>query len=476
MQRLEHAVVEKCGLAREQPILLGVSGGADSLALLYGLQTLGFDLVVAHVDHGLRVESKTEAEFVQQVAKARGLPFCCQRVDVSRIAKIEGQSIEEAARIVRYEFLFEQARAHQCQAVAVAHHADDQVETVLMHVMRGAALPGLTGMTFRRLMPQWDAVIPLVRPLLEIWRHEIEKYVAGIGLTPCVDVSNLDTTYHRNRIRHELIPELETYNPQIKAVIWRMADVLQEEEHYLGTLTQDAYYECLMDEAEDRITLNLPSFIALSIALKRRVLRHALSLLRPDLRDIGFDAIARSLAFIEKSNGNEIDLVARLNLAVINDSLVIKTWNAELPDFGKPLLPKVHFENPLAVGKTVQLRHGWRLEASLLEKRPERLLDKVENLSSDEAWLDYDRLVLPLVVRGRKAGERFQPLGMEGHTKGLQDYFVNLKIPAHLRDLWPLVVSEDKVAWVVGLRPSEDFKIKASTQRILKLKLIENSA
>jgi len=476
LERMRSAVVEKCGIHQEKPILLGVSGGTDSLALLHGLKTLGFNLVVAHVDHSLRPESREEARYVQQLADSQGIPFYCQRIDVGEIAETQGQSIEEAAREVRYQFLFEQARAQECQAVAVAHHADDQVETILMHFLRGAALPGLTGMPYRRIMAQWDQKIPLVRPLLDIWRKEIEAYVGEIGLTPCYDVSNLDTTYYRNRIRHELIPLLETYNPKVKTVIWRMAEVLHEEESYLDVLTQDAFIQCKASESEDSITLNLVAFKNLSTALKRRVLRHAIAQLRPDLRDIGFEAITRGLTYLEEAvPRGEIDLIARLNLAVIDDILVIKTWEADLPDFGQPLLPDAQFVALLETEKPVRLRNGWEIQASKLDVHPEEMMKLVQNLSPNEAWLNYDLLDLPLVVRGRREGERFQPFGMEGRTKGLQDYFINQKIPEHLRSIWPLVISGDEVAWVAGLRPSEDFRITDTTQCILQLKLVKTS-
>jgi len=229
LDRLREAAGEECGLRPDQPILLGVSGGADSLAMMFGLGALGYTLVIAHLDHALRPESEAEANFVRSIAESQGWPFFSQRIDVLKFAQSEGQSIEEAARHVRYPFLFKQARLQYCQAVAVAHHAEDQVETVLMHFLRGTALAGLSGMPYRRVMPQWDPEIPLVRPLLGIWREEIDAYVAALGVKPCLDSTNLDTTYYRNRLRHQLIPELETYNPQIKAAIFRMAGVLHEE-------------------------------------------------------------------------------------------------------------------------------------------------------------------------------------------------------------------------------------------------------
>lgn len=474
LTQLAQSAVEKCGLTKGQPILLGVSGGADSLALMHGLDVLGYDVVVAHVDHGLRAESPQEADFVRLLAEARGLPFYSQQVDVQQTADSETQSVEEAARNVRYQFLFEQARRLMCQAVAVGHHADDQVETIFMHLMRGAALPGLTGMPYRRLMLLWDKKIPLVRPLLGIWRDEIDAYIEQIGLKPCDDRSNLDTTYHRNRIRHELIPVLKTYNPKIKTVIWRMADVLREEEQFLDEITEQTFEECRQSGTDEHMILTLSRFNRQPKALRRRVLRHAIAQLCPDLRDVGFEVIERGLTFAQEAvSGGEIDLVARLNLVVINDALMIKTWSTELPDLGQPSLLSEDEQSLLDLGRPVHLRFGQRIEASLLENFPENLMAAVKALSSDEAWLDYDHLNLPLVVRARQDGDRFKPLGMGGQSQSLQDFFVNCKVAQPFRSQWPLVISGDEVTWVVRLRPSEVFKISATTQKILKLRLVD---
>ena len=477
LQQLENAAREDCSLDQEQPILLGVSGGVDSLAMMLGLQALGYNLVIAHLDHALRPESHSEGNFVQSLARSYGLPCTVQRVDVGQFAQEEGLSIEEAARQVRYQFLFQQARRYRSQAVAVAHHADDQVETVLMHFLRGSALPGLTGMAYRRIIPQWDSEIPVVRPLLGMWRDEIEAYVESLGVKPCVDESNLDTRYHRNRIRHALIPELETYNPQIRSVIWRMADVLRAEADYLEQQTVQAYEDCLMCASGGSIELSRDIFLNFPLAIKRRVLRQAIEGLRPDLRDIGYEAIARGLTFAEQRDARgEIDLVARLNLAVIGDALIVKTWEANLPGFGHALLPDTRFESTLAAGSALLLTNGWQLEARFLDEIPENLMRTVKNLPLNEAWLDADCLPQPLHVRAPKEGERFQPLGMGGHTQSLQDLFVNLKVPAHVRSDWPLVVSGEQIVWVVGLRPSEPFKITTKTRRILTVRLVKNIA
>lgn len=474
---LLQAASEKCGLTRDAPLLVGVSGGVDSLALLVGMEKLGYSLIAAHLDHSLRPESREDAAFVKRLAEGLGLPFVSARVDVGQTAEVQGQSIEEAARGVRYQFLFDQARRHRAQAVAVAHHADDQVETVLMHFLRGAGLPGLSGMAYRGTMASWDPKIPLVRPLLEIWREEIEAFVVSVGLEPRVDASNRDQTYFRNRLRHSLLPELEAYNPQIRQVLWRMSEVLGEENRYLESLAGEAWRACFIKESPDRVQLRLPAFRALSTALRRRVLRRAIGRLRPGLRDIGFEAIARGLAFFEAPpESGEIDLVARLNLAAIEDRLILKTWEADLPDWGKPLLISASQESILDLGEPALLRHGWQVEVDLVPELPEDPLVKAGEMGPKEAWLDADKLNSPLTVRGRRGGERWQPLGMAGHTQSLQDFFINEKVPAHLREVWPLVCSGDEVAWVVGLRPSEVFKVGEDTQRVLQLRVVRDES
>lgn len=475
LETLEQVAIKKCGLNRDQPIVVGVSGGADSLALLLGLETLGFNLSVAHLDHALRPGSAQDGDFVAKMADSYGLPFVRRRIDVAKSAEFHKQSLEEAARHVRYRFLFDTARPQQAQAVAVAHHADDQVETVLMHFLRGSALPGLSGMDYRTIMPMWDASIPLVRPLLGIWREEIDAFLSEKGVAPRIDESNIDTTYFRNRLRHELIPELSTYNPQIRDVILRMSRVLREEDQFLQKLSEEAWEECLISFEEGRVSIARTPFVELPKALQRRVFRRAVSLLRPDLRDVGFAVVARALDFLAApSESGEIDLVARLDLVVLDDVFILKTWEAALPDWGKPLLKTVDDEQLLDIGHPVRLRHGWRLQAELIEDIPQNYPQRAQALDDYETWLDYDRLEMPLTVRGREAGDRWQPLGMKVHTQKLQDFFINEKIDAHLRDVWPLVCSDEEIAWVVGLRPSTIFKITADTRRILHIRTIQD--
>ncbi len=473
LQELEQTAYEKCGLDKELPILIGVSGGGDSLALLEGLHTLGFNLIVGHLDHALRAESQQEADYVRDLAANKDILFTSQRVDVLKFAQSESQSVEEAARNVRYQFLFEQARKYRCQAVAVGHHADDQVETLLMHLLRGAALPGLTGMPFSRILPQWDLKIPLVRPLLTIWKEDIDAYVLSVGLEPCEDRTNLDLKYLRNKIRHELIPILMDFNPKIKTVLLQTVEILQDEENYLDELAKNAYYECTQMQSDECILINKNKFDLLSIALKRRVLRLMIEQLRPGLRDVGFETIKRGLECIASGkSGRRTDLVAKLELVFLDEEVLICSQGADLPDLGYPLLPEENYSAVLAPEESIHIRYGKIIYAGQVDELPENWLAELKNLEPDEVWLDFDRLKMPLTIRTRREGDRFKPLGMGGRSQSLQDVFINLKIPAQVRALWGLITSGEEIVWVMGLRQSEDTKITAQTTKVLKLKIL----
>ena len=208
LTRILQSATQNCGLRAGHVVLVGVSGGPDSLCLLDALYRLGFQSIAAYFNHRLRPEAEAEQDEVKRFATGLKIPFVGGSGDVARLASDQGKTIEEAAREMRYAFLFESARAYCVDAVAVGHNADDQVETVLMHLLRGSGLAGLRGMDYRTLT-QWDDRIPLVRPLLGLWRDEIMGYCAETGLQPLLDSSNLERAYLRNRIRLDLVPALE---------------------------------------------------------------------------------------------------------------------------------------------------------------------------------------------------------------------------------------------------------------------------
>ena len=216
LDHISQTITRNCYIDGVSPVLVGVSGGPDSICLLDLLHRLRINLVVAHFHHGIRPDAHFDEELVKRAALSYGIPFVPGGEPVPEFAQSHNLSIEEAARIMRYRFLFEHAESWGCQAVAVAHNADDQVETILMHLLRGSGLVGLKGMTFRVLPNPWSDSIPLIRPFLGTWRSEIETYCTARELVTVLDRTNLDTRLFRNRLRHELIPELETFGLDIE--------------------------------------------------------------------------------------------------------------------------------------------------------------------------------------------------------------------------------------------------------------------
>ena len=229
LENIESILRDQCRLDKSKPIIVGVSGGPDSLCLMEILRRAGYRIIVAHFNHKLREAADSEANAVEQTSARLMIPSVIESADVGIYAAANGLSVEEAARNLRYRFLFTQAHRLKAQAVAVGHTADDQVETVLMHLIRGTGLAGLKGMWYRTILPIFDADIPIVRPLLDAWREETVAYCAVNGLRPHYDPSNDLLNFLRNRLRNILIPTLETYNPKFRESVWRTVQSLNSD-------------------------------------------------------------------------------------------------------------------------------------------------------------------------------------------------------------------------------------------------------
>jgi tRNA(Ile)-lysidine synthase len=476
LAKLDSVIKVKCVLDLRLPVLAGVSGGPDSLCMLDVLRQLGYSLVVAHLDHGLRPESAQEAERLRQLAEQAGLPFVLERADVPGYADSHGLSTEEAARELRYRFLFAEASRRQAQAVAVGHTADDQVETVLMHLLRGSGLAGLRGMSYRSLPNPWSVSLPLVRPLLGTWREEILEYIGQRDLQPSQDLSNLDVRYYRNRLRHELVPQLEKLNPGARSRLWQMADILGEDEQVLEQVEQAAWLACQPEQGQSYVSLDVKALHSQPLGLKRRLLRRAIECLRPGLRDIDFPTVERLLRFLDKpALSGQSDLAAGLRMQMEAGRLWLAAWEADLPGtdwpqvpHGAPLWLDVALEKPAEIA----LEAGWRLQVEILEVSRERLIQARSNRDPYQSWLDRDKLTLPLQVRTRLPGERFSPLGMDGHSLKISDFMINMSLPRRARLGWPLVVSNRQVAWVPGYRMGENFAVSENTRQIVHLSLL----
>lgn len=465
-EELNHILVEICRLDRSRPLLVGFSGGADSQYLAGELHALGWKLIIAHFDHALRPDSAVDAEEARRFAARLQAPFVTAREDVGVYAQRSGLSLEEAARNRRYRFLFAQAETLEIQAVAVAHTANDQVETVLMHFLRGSGLSGLAGMSYSFLPNPWSRTIPLVRPLLGIWREEIDAENERQGRRAIEDPSNRDLRFYRNRLRHELLPYLAGYNPAIRSVLWRTADVLREDESLLENLTREAWERCGFTQGEGWVSFSPQTLLAQPFALQRRLLRRGISCLRPGLRDIGLQTVDRGLEFLRQGEAQQTDLSSGLFLLRDGPRVYLASWEADLPRAAWPQLD-TEAELFLDVPGGVPLAAGWRLNARIEPvtggQPPAGYGDPYQ------AWLDVETLQRPLQVRTRRPGDRIQPLGMENGSQKISDLMINAKLPERARSRWPLLLSGDEVAWVPGVRMAQTFRLRPDTTRAVHL-------
>jgi tRNA(Ile)-lysidine synthase len=475
LENLVKILQDECQIHLDLPIVAGVSGGPDSLCLLDVLNQNNYQVVVAHFNHKLRPSADDEAEFVHKIAHERGLKFLLGEGGVTKRAERESESLEQAARYKRYRFLFRSAESVGAQAVVVGHSADDQVETVLMHLLRGAGLDGLSGMHFRTLPNEWSGHIPLLRPLLSTWRSEILDYCHKNGLDPIFDDSNEDTTLYRNRLRHELIPYLETYNPAVRKLIWRTAEVLKGEKALIVERVDAVWEECLLVQGEGYLGVDSLICSQQPLGVQRHVLRKAIAKLRPGLRDVNFNAIENAMEYIHPVKPYaEIDLIAGLRLVSEPGKLWIAEWGVDIPAGGWPQVAEEMSE--LKIGDSLELKAGWRLSAAKLSVDTLSPAFFEANGGANRVWVDYHQIQLPLIVRSRRDGDRLQPFGLNGHSLKLSKFMINEKVPRRARGKWPLVCSGKQIVWVPGYRIADSFRVTDDTTKAVRLELSQKAS
>ena len=474
-ERIVNILQQNCYLRPGKPVLVGVSGGGDSLCLLDLLNRSGYPSVVAHLNHGLRPEAAADAQFVERTAGDLGLPFILGEADVAAHAQRFGLSVEEAARHLRYTFLFEKALLVGAQAVAVAHHADDQVETILMHFLRGSGLAGLRGMRYWTLPNPWSKEVPLVRPLLEIWREEIDAYLTERRIEPVEDVTNRDTKIFRNRLRHELVPYLSTYNPGIRRVLWRMGQVLDSENDLVEGMVDPAWEETYFEHGSGCVSFRFHALVVQPKALQRRLIRRGISLLLPGLRDIDFNTVQRAVDFLgAPTSSGRVELAAGLYLLIEDELLWLAEETAALPHSFWPQLPSQGNGCQvldLDLPGTAKLGNGWVITCDLEDQPEAAHRQALVNNDMFQAWIDALQTRFPLTIRSRLSGDRFFPAGMAGRSVKVSDFMINVKMPARARACWPLVYSEQDLVWVPGYRLGQAFLVSEASEKVAHLRL-----
>lgn len=452
---LEHQVrdwlARNAALTERGRVLAAVSGGSDSMALLYALHALGYAVEGAHVDHGTRDGASAEdAAFVREQCAALNVPLHETAVDVAALAAESPLSFEEMARNVRYAFFAETARTQEIAVVATAHHADDQAETLLMRLLRGASPRGLAGIP---PVAQRDG-ITIIRPLIDLSRAEIEAYLREIGADFREDASNADVAFLRNRVRHKLLPRLESeFNPELRAGLVRLAEIQRDEDALLQTFTESFLKRCIRSER----TFERKAFAAGHRALQRRAVlemawQHGV---HPDFArvDAAVDFILNAKARQRFDFGNGVQLAAGM------DGVAVVPMQPDPPDnreFALDAPGEVE-----AFGRTVTAR--------FLHAPPPGPLSSY--CSPMRQVFDADAAGPQLLVRHRRNGDRIAPLGMEGSRK-LKDYFRDAGVPPEERDRTLLIVRGDEVLWIVGGAVSRTAAITKDTHRYLEIEVM----
>jgi len=467
-----------------ESVVVGVSGGPDSVALLDLLRRSEVAPHVAHLHHGARgADADADADFVVALASRWGLPCTVGRADVPALAQREGLAFEEAARRVRYGFLLQTAQAVRARAVAVGHHADDQAETVLMHLLRGAGLAGLRGMapvtSFAALAPLLilpdgspaprDVDVQLIRPLLQTPRAEIEAYCREQGLETRFDRSNLDTTLFRNRLRHETLPYLAELNPRIAERLCRLAEVARADYALLEQLTEAAWAALIVEQRPEAVTLALDGWRAQPLALQRLLLRRAAFHVRPTLRDVDFVHVENAVALAQTgATGAVATLPNGIALRVGYTTLTVSAEEgARLPETRPWLVPGTRLA--LSLPGETELPGGWTLSATRVESWD--LAAIAANADPFVAWVDAQAVTGGAMLRTRERGERFRPQGLGGAGVRLSDLLINVRFPRAWRDALPLLVAGEEVLWIVGVRLSETALVRPHTGAVLRLEV-----
>ncbi|MFC2031408.1 tRNA lysidine(34) synthetase TilS [Chloroflexota bacterium] len=480
-------------------VVAGVSGGPDSLCMLHvlrGLKTAWqLTLIVAHLHHGLRgADADADAGFVQATARGWGLSCVVERCDVQALADEQGLALEEAARLARYRFLGHLAQTEAAHAIAVAHNADDQSETVLMHWMRGAGMAGLRGMLpltdlheyrlhsspvvgrasgQRAAGDEVGTPVRLIRPLLEVERADIEAYCQLYGLEPRFDRSNLDTSLFRNWLRHEVLPLMAQHNPSVRRVIRRSARLIADDYALLRSLLEGAWRDVVKEETTYRIRFDLQAWRALPVSLQRSTIREAIHRLRRSLRNISFVHVENALQVARDGpTGSQATLPRNLALRVGYRSLYV----AHKDDFGPPpdwplLSTGAEPARVRVPGDTPLVGSDWvlRVEESCLVNLPS---EWETNQDPWRACIEPPCLGEKLWLRTRRPGDRFQPLGMGGSSVNLGNFLTNHKVPSSVRARLPLLATEKRIVWVCGQRLDERSKLGPDSTAALVLQLL----
>ncbi len=455
LDKVKTTIKKHSMLCEKDRVLVGLSGGPDSVCLLMLLNQLKeeykLDLHAIYIDHGLRPdETPDEIKFCKELCERLNISFTTKSIDVISHAKELGLNKQEAARELRYRTFEEAALEKGANRIALAHNADDQAETFIMRILRGSGQKGLSG-----IPPVRGKII---RPLIEIERNEIEEFLNAASQSYVVDSSNIKKDYFRNWLRLSVMQEFKRKNPDLIKTISRISDILREEDNYLELIVTKTLMKLIPKKTDKTIELFLVPLETMDKVILRRVLRRAIDAVK-GLRGINFIHIEDIIGLIKNGlSGDRLYLPKGIRVIKGYSTLIL---TSETP----AKLGTYSLDVP---GELILKEAGVLIKATIFERGQEVEGSRVQGKETIE--LDADKIKTPLTVRGRKSGDFFYPAGF-GKRKKLQDYFVDEKVPRDERDRIPIVLSGEDIIWIAGYRADERFKVTEETKKILMLEI-----
>lgn len=456
--------IEKNNLLNHcKSLLLAVSGGPDSLAMLNLFCELreyfNINIAAAHLDHMFREESSSEADFVEKFAKDRGIRFFRKSENLPELINKQNISAEAAARKVRFNFFREIINQYNYDLLALAHHKDDQAETVLLNLFRGSGLQGLSG-----IQPKVNfEKLRIIHPMLCFNKKEILDYCSDQALKPRFDSSNQEDIYSRNIIRNKIFPIVENrINDNAREVIARSSNIIAAENEFIEEQALEKYKEILLKENSVKVIIDFNKFLNIDQVLQRRIYRIIYYKINSNLDDLYFDHILEIEKLInDDQTGRGIDIASKIRVEISYSNLIFFKKEISKADNQK--------NREIILNQEVQIDKNCSIQSELIAKKGFSFVD-----NDKRSAFDFDKLKLPLKVRRRKAGDKFVPLGMDGHKK-VKDILIDEKVPKYLREKIPLVVdAEDNIIWLAPYRISDDYKITEETNKVLILRLKYN--
>ncbi len=475
MQKVKKTVAEYNMIQNKDCILVGVSGGADSVTLIHVLYEIApifsLKLGIAHLNHSLRKnESDDDAGFVNALSKKLNLPCFIEKKDVTKYKTENKLSVEEAGRRMRYAFFEDIAIKEGFNKIALGHTANDNAELVLMYLLRGSGPLGISGIPPLRGGLKNNLLI--IRPLIKTLRPEIEGYISCKGLSHIIDKSNMDEKYLRNKIRHNLIPHLnKNYNSKIVETLNRLASIVRSENEWMEEELAADIKKTIIKEEPDKIVCSVSEIKALHPAARNRISRIAILKVKGDLRRISLSHIELMSAQLESDSDNwSLDLPDRIRVTRTGESLVISKEKSALRCISTRHKNKEQEVYEYVINKPESMIAGKEGIKIIFSEIKDNSSENIFKSKPGVAFFDMDKICFPLILRNYRHGDRFTPLGMSGSQK-IARYLINKKVSAESRLKIPVMLSNNKIIWLAGHIIDDSVKVTQNTRKIIKAEL-----